>query len=80
MGRLISTECAQVLAFVPPRLLRFAKDILWVAIALLAVTGALAIAKDSAAAPSWQVMLGLFLGTALRCAFTLEKRSPRVLS
>ena len=39
MGRLISTECAQVLAFVPPRLLRFAKDILWVAIALLAVTG-----------------------------------------
>lgn len=55
-----------MLEFVPPRLLRFAKDILWVAIALLAVTGALAIAKDSAAAPSWQVMLGLFLGTALR--------------
>lgn len=80
MGCLISTECAQMLEFVPPRLLRFAKDILWVAIALLAVTGALAIAKDSAAAPSWQVMLGLFLGTALRCAFTPEKRSPRVLS
>lgn len=65
--------------FVPPRLQRFAKDILWVAIALLAVTGAFAIAKDSASAPSWQVMLGLLLGTALRCAFMPEKRSPRVL-
>jgi hypothetical protein len=65
---------------VPPRLQRFAKDILWIAITLLAVTGAIAIAKDSAAAPSWQVMLGLFLGTALRCAFTPEKKSPRVLS
>jgi hypothetical protein len=66
--------------FVPPRLQRFAKDILWIAIALLAVTGALAIAKDSAAAPSWQVMLGLFLGAALRCTFMPEKRFPRVLS
>lgn len=69
-----------MLEFVPPRLQRFAKDILWIAIALLAVTGALAIAKDAAAAPSWQVMLGLFLGTALRCAFMPEKRSPHVLS
>lgn len=69
-----------MLEFGPPRLQRFAKDILWVAVALLAVTGAFAIVKDSAAAPSWHVILGLFLGTALRCALTPERRSPRVLS
>lgn len=66
--------------FVPLGLQRFGKDILWVTISLLAVTGAIAFAKDPAAAPSWQVILGLFFGTAMRCTLTPEMESPRVLS
>lgn len=77
---IILSECVQMFDFVPPRLQRFAKDILWIAVALLAVTGAFEIAKDPAIAPSWQILLGLIIGTALRCAFTHEKRSTRLLS
>jgi hypothetical protein len=68
-------EPSSMLEFVPPRLREFLKELCWIGVALLAVTGAFAIAKDPSTAPSWEVMLGLFIGTALRSAFKDDKRA-----
>lgn len=63
-----------MLNVLPVRARGLLKELAWVTLALLAVTGVFAIIENPTNAPSWQIMVGLFLGTVLRWALKSDDR------